>query len=294
MQDDIKAKRTTKDSVFSDLFRDKKNLLELYKTLHPEDTDATEDMCEIVTINNVLTDNLYNDLGMLVRHDKILVLLEAQTTWTVDILIRMLLYAAQTYHEYFERTEQNLYGSAKVRMPKPELYVIYAGNRGKKPDVISLSEEFFAGEDICIEVKARVIYESDSKDIINQYIIFCRVFSEQVKKHGMTGKAVSETVRICKDKNVLKEYLAQREKEVVTIMMSLFNNERILELHWKDKEKKLARKLAKKLTKETKRNTAIETAERMMKGGKMPLEEIAFYLPSLTMEELQALAAKVQ
>ena len=35
------AKRTAKNSVFLDLFQDKKNLLKLYKTLHPEDTDAT-------------------------------------------------------------------------------------------------------------------------------------------------------------------------------------------------------------------------------------------------------------
>ena len=40
----------------------------------------------------------------------------------------------------------------------------------------------------------------------------------------MTQKAVTETIRICKDRNVLKEYLLEREKEVVTIMMSLFDD----------------------------------------------------------------------
>ena len=55
-------------------------------------------------------------------------------------------------------------------MPKPELYVIFTGNKGRKPDKISLSKEFFEGEDIDIEVKAKVIYESDTDDIINQYV----------------------------------------------------------------------------------------------------------------------------
>jgi len=41
--------------VFLDIFQDKKNLLKLYKTLHPEDTEATEDTLDIVTIDNVLT-----------------------------------------------------------------------------------------------------------------------------------------------------------------------------------------------------------------------------------------------
>ncbi|MCM1552580.1 MAG: hypothetical protein NC092_07815, partial [Butyrivibrio sp.] len=37
------AKYTIKDSVFSDLFKSKKYLIQLYKALHPEDVTATED-----------------------------------------------------------------------------------------------------------------------------------------------------------------------------------------------------------------------------------------------------------
>ena len=128
---EVKAKRTVKNSVFLDLFQDKKNLLELYKTLHPEDADTTEDKLDIVTIDNVLTDNLYNDLGIMVGGNKLL--LEAQASWTVNILIRILLYLAQTCHEYFERTSQSLYKSKKVKMPKPELYVIYRAIKAGNP-----------------------------------------------------------------------------------------------------------------------------------------------------------------
>ena len=35
-------KRKIKDSVFTNLFQDRKYLLRLYKTLHPEDSDVTE------------------------------------------------------------------------------------------------------------------------------------------------------------------------------------------------------------------------------------------------------------
>ncbi len=126
---EVKAKRTAKNSVFLDLFQDKKNLLKLYKALHPEDTDATEETLDIVTIDNVLTDNLYNDLGIMVGNNKLLLLLEAQSSWTVNILIRILLYLAQSYHEYFERTSQSLYRSRKVKIPRPELYVILSRYR---------------------------------------------------------------------------------------------------------------------------------------------------------------------
>ena len=44
---DIIVKRGAKDSVFVHLFQDKKYVLQLYKALHPEAVDATEDMIEI-------------------------------------------------------------------------------------------------------------------------------------------------------------------------------------------------------------------------------------------------------
>lgn len=275
------AKRTAKNSVFLDLFQDKRNLLKLYQTLHPEDTDTTEDTLDIVTIDNVLTDNLYNDLGIMTGNNKLLLLLEAQSSWTVNILIRILLYLAQSYHEYFERTSQSLYKSTKVKMPKPELYIIYTGNKGKKPDIISLSQEFFDGADIDIEVKAKVIYESNTKDIINQYIIFCKVFDEQRKLYGMTKQAVKETIRICKDRNILREYLISREVEVVTIMMSLFDDEQIMKTYWKDMENTLVHKKDR------------ETAERLIKKGKMSLEDIADCVPALSFDELKEIEAEV-
>ncbi len=278
---EVKAKRTAKNSVFLDLFQNKSYLLKLYKTLHPEDTDATEDTLDIVTIDNVLTDNLYNDLGIMVGNNRLLLLLEAQASWTVNILIRILLYLAQSYHEYFERTSQSLYKSKKVKMPKPELYIIYTGNRGRKPDTISLSKEFFNGADIDIEVRAKVIYESDTEDIINQYIIFCKVFDEQRKLYGMTEQAVKETIRICKDRNILKEYLMSREVEVVTIMMSLFDDEQIMKTYWKDMENTLAHKKDR------------ETAERLIKMGKLSLEEIGLCVPDLSFDELKELEAEV-
>ena len=286
MQDDTKqieevmAKRTAKNSVFLDLFQNKSYLLKLYKTLHPEDTTATEDSLTDVTITNVLTDNLYNDLGFIVNN-KLMILVEAQSTWTVNILIRILLYLAQSYHEYFQRTSQDYYKSRKVRMPKPELYVIFTGNKGRKPDRIVLSEEFFKSADIDIEVKAKVIYESDTDDIINQYIIFCKVFDEQRKLYGMTEQTVKETIRICKDRNILREYLISREVEVVTIMMSLFDDEQIMRTYLKDAANTAAYEADR------------ATAERMIKKGKMSLEDIADCVPTLSLEELKKIEAEV-
>ena len=93
----------------------------------------------------------------------------------------------------------------------------------------------------------------------------------------MTEKTVKETIRICKDRNILREYLTSREKEVVTIMMSLFDDEQIMRTYAKDIQKETERK----------------TAEKMIKMGKLSLEEIGLFVPSLSLDELKELETEV-
>jgi hypothetical protein len=174
-------------------------------------------------------------------------------------------------------------------MPKPELYVIYTGDRKGKPDVISLSEEFFGGADVDVEIKAKVIYESNTDDIINQYIIFCKVFDDQRKLYGLTEQTVRETIRICKDRNVLREYLESREKEVVTIMMSLFDEEQIMKVYIED----YGNQKEKEGIKEGERRTARDTAKRFLEMGKLSVEEIAAGT-GLTVDEVKEIESGIR
>ncbi len=221
------AKHTIKDSVFTKLFEDKKYLLQLYKVLHEEDTDTTENDIKNITLKNILVGNkLYNDLGFMVG-DRLIILVEAQSTWTPNIIIRSLLYLADTYHNFYIDTDQNLHGTKKVSFPKPELYMIYIGDKSPKKQVLSLSEEFLNNESSSVEIRVNVIYDSKKGDIINQYINFTKVYNEQVKIHGRTATAVLETIKICEDKNILSEFLKTRESEVRDTMMLLFDQEYI-------------------------------------------------------------------
>ena len=225
-----KMKLAVKDTVFRDLFSQKKYLLQMYQALHPDDTTITADDLNIVTLKSILMNGIYNDLGFMVRGNQLLILVEAQSTWSPNIVIRSLMYLMDTYQEYFREKKIKLYGSHKADMPKPELYVIYTGDKGSHPDVLSLKDEFFPATDCCIDAKVKVIYLRDSDDIINQYIGFCRVFNEQVALYGRTLTAAKEIIRICRDRNLLEEYLGEREKEAEDIMLTLFDQEYIWEL----------------------------------------------------------------
>ena len=60
-------------------------------------------------------------------------------------------------------------------------------------------------------------------------------------------------------------------------MMSLFDEEQIMRTYAKDIEKETERK----------------TAERMIKKGKMTLEEIADYIPTLSFDELKEIETEI-
>ena len=142
---DDHVNRSAKDSIFCDLFSRPEYCLQLYKVLHPEDQDVSEENIVLMTLSNLMIRSRYNDLGFLVR-DKLLILVEAQSTFTENILVRFIIYLADTYNRYINKMNLNIYGSKKVHLPSPELYVIYHGDRGNKPDEISLSKDIFGIE----------------------------------------------------------------------------------------------------------------------------------------------------
>ena len=227
MTDEKRMKHSVKNTVFRNMFSKKKYLIQLYNALHPEDTTITQADLEIVTLQSILLNGIYNDLGFMVRGKQLMILVEAQSTWSANIVIRALIYLMSTYQDYFNANQIQLYGSHKVELPKPELYVIYTGDKGNHPDVLSLKDEFFPDMDCSIDAKVKMIYLQDSDDIINQYIGFCRVCNEQIALNGRTLKAVKEIIRICRDRNLLKEYLSERETEVEEIMLTLFDQEHV-------------------------------------------------------------------
>lgn len=271
-----KPKRTAKDTIFTSLFRDKEYLLQLYQALHPEDKKTKQEDLTIVTLENIMAGGIYNDLGFQLK-EKLIFLIEAQSTWTMNILVRVLMYIAKSYQDYIYRTAQDIYGSKKVTLPKPEIYVIYTGSRKKRPESISFAEEFFSGQECCLDVKINMIYDGKKGDIINQYVTFTKIFDEQVKKYGLVEEAVRETIRICRDRNVLKKYLEGRESEVVDIMFTLFSQEEVWDMQVRSAKREAAEKAAKAMK---------STAKKLLREGKLKVGEVAEFFPDLSSEDV--------
>lgn len=222
--------RNAKASVFTNLFEKAKYALKLFKVFHPEITDISIDDIDIVTLEVTLVNSPYNDLGILAK-DKFIILVEAQSTWSVNILIRILIYLAYSYKNYITSHGLDVYDSKIIRLPKPEFYVVYTGSK-KVPEEIRLSKEFFNGEDIDIDIRAKVITKSVKGDILDQYIEFAHEFDRNRVKFGNAEDAAQATYKHCIQNDILAEYfIEQGQKEAIGLMKLLFDEETMMRNH---------------------------------------------------------------
>ena len=106
---------------------------------------------------------------------------------------------------------------------------MYTGDRENVPETLLLSDLYGGAGDA--EVRVRVLRGTGNGDIVDQYVRFCKIADEERKRHGRSGKAIEETLRRCIEENVLAPFLMTRQKEVAEIMVTLFDQEKVMEIH---------------------------------------------------------------
>ena len=259
------TKKNAKASVFTHLFSIPRYKKDLYLSLHPKDKKIKEEEIKIWTLFSVFTNIQLNDLGLLVRN-KILLLMEAQSTWTFNILPRILEYLGESFNRYVLETRQNIYGSKKVTLPKPELYVLYTGCRYIKEKEISFNKEFF-DNDSPIDLVVKVVTIKNSSSILKDYIDFSKVFDKNNKKYRFTKESINKTIDYCIKHNILKDYLNKYKKEVYNIMTSIYSQETATYMY--GNERYAAGKA------DGKKEGRIETFISLVKEGLMNMKEAA-------------------
>ena len=233
---DENAKRKIYDSVFCDLFQDPQYQLEAYKAIHPEDTDVTVDDIKDVTLEAIFLDGIYNDLGFTVG-DVTILLFEEQAKWSRNITVRSLMYIGESYHRYLHNTSQDYYGDTPVKLPKPEFYMLYTGDAKHTEEELSLADIYWNGDNSNLDLKVKVLYGNDQHTILSQYVQFTQIYKQKSRELGRNREAVLATLKECKEKDILKDYLEAREAEVIGIMMALYDKDSYMKLFESRKKK---------------------------------------------------------
>ena len=224
------AKAKIYDSVFTDLFSDPQNQLKAYQALHPEDTQATVDDIRDVTLKATMLNQMYNDLGFTVGN-RMIILVEDQSSWSENIAIRSMMYLAQTFEQYLKKTKQNYYGQRAVKLPKPELYMLYVGDKPYTKKEISLADVHWNGDSSVLDVRVKVIYGEGTNTILSQYAAFSQTYRKNTELYGRNEEAVIRTIDECIAKDVLKEYLKGKRMEVIGLMLALFDSQEVQNMY---------------------------------------------------------------
>lgn len=234
------VKRSSKNNVFLSLFSNVENVYKLYKELHPEDTDVKVTDIKIHSMESILVNDIYNDLGFMVKQGdktKCVILVEAQSKWTENMTLRLLMYLAETYRQYLSEMKISVHIEKRINLPKPELYVVYTGSKNV-PDEISFKDDYFAG-DCSVDLRVGILKQPSTKTVSGQYIGFSRVYDKQRKIHKNKLECIKETIKICKETGYLADFLAEHESEVMTMLSYLFDEQAELETYMVSKGREL-------------------------------------------------------
>ena len=225
-----------KNSVFSLLFSDPEKLRELYCALEgvtlPLDVPVT-----INTLQDVLFMDKVNDISFEIG-DKLVILVEHQSTINPNMCLRLLLYIARIYEKITDA--KAIYSTRLIRLPKPEFFVLY---NGKAPyvdeTVLKLSDTFESGTSLglpdngrpALELVVRVININMGRnekvvkrcETLAAYSAFVGKVQEYEKENKNRKGAIKEAVKYCLEHNILKEFLRQNATEVENMLLTEWN-----------------------------------------------------------------------
>ncbi|AMK14526.1 hypothetical protein AUP07_1493 [methanogenic archaeon mixed culture ISO4-G1] len=217
------AKRNMKDSIFRRAFSDRGLVLELYKDLHPEAEDVSEDDVNIVTIRNTMINSPINDVGFIIR-DTVLCLVEAQTSQLKSLLLRSLVYLGITYDRYIKENCTSIYQANESNTPRWEIYVIFTENAGLRGGAQVWKFDRIPSDPFDFSSKETVPIREGG--MIEQYLDVCRLADSIISEFGDGKSSISRIFEEChRHDGALWDFLISKETEVMTLYDDLWTTE---------------------------------------------------------------------
>lgn len=151
-----KPNREYKDSVFVDLLTSNDfNIIDVYNALNHASL-SKDTPIEYINIENSLYTTMKNDVACLIEN-KIVVLLEHQSTINENMPLRCLLYVSRLYEKVIK--PEYRYFKQLVRIPIPKFYVLYNGKEAYPENkTLHLSDAFIENDEkISLELEVEAI-----------------------------------------------------------------------------------------------------------------------------------------
>ena len=260
-----------KDNVFCMLYRDKKNLLELYNALNNSDYTNVDDL-QVTTLNGGSYMKYKNDASFLLCMS--LYMFEQQSSKNPNMPLRFLHYVSDVFRELFSNSM--LHRRSMIKIPVPHFVTFYNGLEKwvEDEDEIRLSDMYEIPTDNPeLELKVRVININKDVHILNK----CKTlrdymtFVNKVRfKMGVEGDdvriAVTEAMDECIDEDILVDFFEQHREEVVEVSIYDYDEEEVRKVLAKEMAEEMvgemAEEMAEKMAEQLAEKYAQETAEK--------------------------------
>jgi predicted transposase/invertase (TIGR01784 family) len=247
MADDLnagpKANREFKNSVFTLLFNEEEAIRDIsgaVSAMLGKEIDPNTPIKK-TTLQNALLGGKLNDLSF-VLDDKLIVLIEHQSTINKNMPLRMLHYICEIYNHLYEK--KDLYKKEKILIPKPVFIVLYNGEEDIKDFEEYLLSDLFKDFDISKEplfLELRVLVYNINKghcvEIVTQspllcdYIAFVEEVREISKQEGMNPElAMERAIENCIKKDILTKFLNRHKEEVMKMLVAEWDYELDMEV----------------------------------------------------------------
>lgn len=219
----MKPKRTYKDSLFRDIFNDKRRLQRIYQALTGKLVPLKD--IKITTLRGTFFEDIKNDISFMAGNRHI-ILMEHQSTLSENMPLRMLWYIAKLYRQRVNPDAP--YKKALIPLPAPHFYMFYNGtDDAPEKWTMQLSDAFEENEHT-LELKVTVFninYAKDSELLQKCHDLKCySIFVSQVRAEISAGntlrQAITSAIRYCKEHDLLADYFAQKEQKEVFDMVS--------------------------------------------------------------------------
>lgn len=226
----LRINRRYKDRLFRFLFRNKKDLLELYNAVNGSSYSNEEEL-EIITLNDVIFMKMKNDLSFMIAEQ--LNLYEHQSTYSPNMPLRGLMYFAQQYEGLIAQRKDDIYGTRVVKLPTPE-YVIFYNGKAEQADrkELFLSDAFEDGRGSgCLECKALLlnINRGHNKALMEkcrrlwEYSEFIAEVNENLARKMSFKAAVMKAIDSCIEKGILEDVLRKNRAEVLHMLLTEYD-----------------------------------------------------------------------
>lgn len=295
----IFVKRKYKDILFRYVFRDKKEILQLYNAINHTNYTSADDLV-ITTMEDVIYVGMKNDLSFIIVNE--LNLYEHQSTINENMPLRGLLYFARLYESYLDSRELNRHQRRRIPLPFPRFVVFYNGEQNV-PEVFEmrLSDSFDKkDEEPAVECVAKVININygHNKELMNSckrlhdYSFFVASVRRNLKKGCGKKDAVARAMDDCIAKGILKDVLLKHRAEVEDMFLTTFNKKMYEEAVRMDAREDGLEEGRAEGRAEGRKEEAVENARNFFVNG-VDFEVVRASIKTLSDEELQEIFNEV-